>query len=453
MVGETKPPDPLAALAAAAPRWTPDAGASTNGHGAADAEPPARRAAQGPPAAVDRAALYGLPGEVVRAIEPYSEGDPMGLLINFLIAAGSVIGPGPHARAEADKHGVNLFAVQVGETSKGRKGTAWGRIRELLATVDPEWADTRIMGGLSSGEGLIWHVRDRIVKSKPDKAKAGQIHTEIVDDGVDDKRLQVVEGEFAGPLKIMAREGNTLSAVVRLAWDNAPLQIMTKNTPATATGTHIGILGHITKRELLRHLSATEAGNGFANRFLWLWVERSKFLPECEAPDLSALQGRVRQAIQRTKIIGQVERDAAAKELWAQEYRVLSEGKPGLFGDVTARSEAQVLRLSVLYAVLDGSAVIRVPHLQAALAVWRYCEDSARYIFGDATGDPEANRILNALRVAPAGLSRTDIGNLFHQHQASSRVDQALALLSAAGLARCDRQQTGGRPLESWFAV
>ena len=76
------------------------------------------------------------------------------------------------------------------------------------------------------------------------------------------------------------------------------------------------------------------------------------------------------------------------RALWHKEYARLSEGYPGMFGAMTARSEAQVMRLACIYALLGCSDVIRVEHLQAALAVWTYCEDSVRFVFGDVLGDP-----------------------------------------------------------------
>ena len=95
-----------------------------------------------------------------------------------------------------------------------------------------------------------------------------------VADAMNLKRLAVAEGEFANVLKVMAREGNTLSPVLRSAWDYGNLRSMTKNSEARATGAHISIIGHITKDELRRLLTETEQANGFGNRFLWLAVRR-----------------------------------------------------------------------------------------------------------------------------------------------------------------------------------
>ena len=407
------------------------------------------------PEAMAEEAFHGLVGDIVRTIEPHTEADRVALLVNTLVYVGNALGRTVHGMAEADWHGPNLFAVLTGETAKGRKGSSRGHIHELFARVDPVWTAERVMGGLSSGEGLIWAVRDPIEKSQPVKVKGrltGEYETVIVDAGVDDKRLLVFEPEFASVLKVMVREGSTLSPLVRQAWDTGNLRTMVKNSPAVATDAHISILGHVTKDELLRYLSDTEAGNGFANRFMWFCVRRSQVLPEGGGtPYYNWLVQPLHDALKRAMEIGQLQRDPEAREAWAAIYEELSEGKPGLFGAVTARAEAQVLRLSVLYAAMDGADAIRLPHLKAALAVWEYAEASARYIFGDATGDPVADRIMDALRNGE--LDRTGINYLFQRHVNASRIDQALHLLRAANKARCERRETEGRPVEVWMAV
>jgi hypothetical protein len=80
-----------------------------------------------------------------------------------------------------------------------------------------------VLHGLSSGEGLIYAVRDR---AEGENKKGEKM---VVDEGVEDKRLLVLEAELAGVLKVMNREGNTLSPVIRQAWDDGALQTLTKN--------------------------------------------------------------------------------------------------------------------------------------------------------------------------------------------------------------------------------
>jgi Protein of unknown function (DUF3987) len=348
-------------------------------------------------------------------------------------------------------HHPKLFAGLVGETSKGRKGTSWGYVRDLLAGADPDWADERVLGGLSSGEGLIYAVRDRVVGED----KEGD--EKVLDEGVADKRLFVLEPELASVLKVMAREGNTLSPVIRQGWDDGRLQVMTRNNPIKATDAHFSVVGHITKVELLRHLTETEAANGFANRFLWLMVRRSKKLPfggEWHKVDKTPLVERLAEALEFGKSPVEIGWGKSARAVWPEVYGPLSEGKPGLFGAVVGRAEAQVVRLAALYAVLGLSDDIEYEHLAAALALWDYAEQSARYIFGDATGDAVADQILEALRSAgKGGMTRTEVSNLFGRNKSSERIGRALSMLLTMGRARREREETGGRKAERWYAL
>jgi hypothetical protein len=317
--------------------------------------------------------------------------------------------------------------------------------------VAPAWAG-RVKSGLSSGEGLIFQVRDQVIKKVARKVKGHTVYEdEVADFGEDDKRLLVVESEFANVLRQFERQGNVLSSVCRDAWDTGDLGTLTRNSPTQATGAHVSIIGHITKQELKQYLTRTEAGNGFGNRFLWFCVKRSKVLPEggrIQDVNFAPFLQQLREAIALAECAGEVTRDIEARELWAQVYPDLSEGKPGMVGAMTSRAEAQVLRLSMIYALLDGEKVVRVPHLQAALAVWGYCEASVQYIFGQATGDPVADNILEALQAAPNGRTRTEIYNLFGRHEGADRIQQAVGDLLRRGFTTIDTISTGGRPTE-----
>ncbi len=404
-------------------------------------------------------AFHGLAGRYVRKIEPHTEADSMGILVQFLAMFGNLLGRGPHFRVEADEHHLNLFVVLVGESSKGRKGVSAGQAKRLLNTVDSDWCDQRIQHGLSSGEGLIWAVRDPIEKLQPVQGKgrsAGEMETVITDEGVVDKRLFILESEFASTLRVLKRDGNTLSATIRNAWDSGKLSSLTKNSPARATGAHISIVGHITKQELLRYLDSTETANGFGNRFLWSCVRRSKFLPEggqAHNLDFELEVREMEEVLTFSRQVTVLRRDSTATQIWAKVYPELSGGKPGMLGSMIGRAEAQTMRLACLYALLDRSSIVRSQHLLAALALWQYCEDSARWIFGDALGDPVADQILRWLRTSPQGLTRTEIGNLLGRHCKKGDLSRALALLLDQGLAKGEKQRTGGRPTECWRAT
>jgi hypothetical protein len=403
-------------------------------------------------------AFYGLGGRIVRAIEPASEADPVALLVQTLVMFGSVIGRSAHFVVEADRHCGNEFVVLVGRTSKARKGTSWGRVERLFREVEGPWAAERVQSGLSSGEGLIWAVRDPIFKRERIKERGEDVRFEEVeeDPGISDKRLLVYEPEYANVLKQSERPGNTLSVILRHAWDGRPLQSMTKNSPVKSTGAHISLVGNITVEEYRRTLTQTEIANGSANRGLPVCADRSKLLPLGGRVDPDAwtlLRGELAQALAFAKTTGEVERDEEATAIWCDVYAELSEGKPGLAGAMLARAEAHAMRLAMLYALLDRSALIRAPHLLAALALWDYVERSVYFIFGDSLGDAVADELLRLLRACPEGRTRNELQDYFGRNQSSVRIGRALGLLLQHHLAFCAREETGGRPAERWFAA
>jgi hypothetical protein len=381
-------------------------------------------------------AFYGLLGQVVTKIAPHTEADPIAILAQLLVCCGALIGRGAHFRVEATLHHPNEFVVLVGDSAKARKGSSFDHVARLLSDVDPGF-QSRLTTGLSSGEGLIWAVRD----------PQGQ------DPGALEKRLLVVEPEFASVLKSTGRELSTLSPTLRSAWDGRPLALLTRTAPARATSAHISIIGHITHTELRRHTTNVEIANGFLNRFLLLAVRRVRLLPEGGDPDPLKNSGLARyltSVLKHAQTAGQLTLDPDARELWWQIYPQLTQPADGLAGHLTARAEAHAIRLALIHALLDGEHQIRPQHLKAALALWDYAARSAAWALGQATGDPLAEQIHAALQRSPGGLTRTQIRDLCQRNLPGDRVEQALSTLAAAGRAQRQRTFTAGRPAELW---
>lgn len=394
------------------------------------------------PEPLREAAYHGVTGEFVRLVEPETEADPAAVLVQFLVAAANMIGRGPYFVAGARRHYANIFAVVVGKTAKGRKGTSLAPTVTVLGAVDPVWAAERRQPGLSSGEGLIYAVRDRMVKTNDSVEKT-------IDEGVTDKRLLVVEEEFASVLKMLQREGNTLSTTLRQAFDDGHLRTLTRQAPISATGAHFSLLGHITLEELRRELTATDAMSGLANRFGWVLSQRSKLLPDggdFHHTDIQPLVTKVQKATAYARKQGVHEhvRSVAARELWHEVYPELSRDAPGLLGAAIARAEAITMRLALIYSVLDSAPMIEQEHLAAGLEVWRYLRDSATFIFGDRTGDEYADRIEHELE-RNGELSRTAIRDLFGRHGKPGRVEAAITALLELDRAELVEVATAGR--------
>ena len=417
---------------------------SKNGHKAGEAIPETTLAPSAPaapwPTLADEA-LYGLLGDLVRAIDPETEADPAAVAVSILVQYGNAIGPTPHAMAEGRRHHANLFAVIVGDTASG-KGSSYTRSRHPIELVDAEWGERAETTGLSSGEGLVNAVAAR----------------DEDEDRPPDKRLMVVETEFAGTLAVMNRERNILSVILRQAWDGGRMGVLTRTNPLRATGGHISVIGHVTPAELRRNMTNTDMLNGFANRFLWVLARSSKKLPEGGGvPRYGDAIPMLRDALVFASTLRPtVVRDEEAKALWASVYDELTDARPEPVGPILSRGAPQVLRISMLYALLDLSTEVRVEHLRAALALWRYCEQSAAYIFGGGElAISLADRILNALvEVGDEGLSTSQINVALQNHVRASVRDAELASLVKEKRIRMERiPGEGKKPKVVYYAV
>ena len=366
------------------------------------------------PAPMREEAFQGLAGDFVRLIEPETEADRVALLGNFLVASGVLFGRQAWADADGRRHFPVEYLLMAGSTGSGRKGTATSRVLPVIGSAEDGYKD-RVLSGLSSGEGLVKGISPQ--EDEPD-------------DQV--RRFLVLLPEFASLLEVMRRQGNTMSAIMREAYDGGRLRVLTRKEPLDVDNVNLSVIAHITPSELLSSLTATDRVNGFANRFLIICVRRSQYLPESGAEvQTDDIVRRLREAVSRAQGRGQIRRNNEARELWASEYPRLTGERAGIKGALCSRAEAHALRLSLLYALLDGADAIRVEHLKAALAFWAYCEASVEHIFGGATGDPEADKLLAALASGPKTLS--ELHAVFGNNRESDWLQAKLALMVRAG--------------------
>jgi hypothetical protein len=392
-------------------------------------------------------ALYGLAGEFVREATKDSEADPVGVLITLLAYFAISAGRKRYYQLAFARHNPRLFAVIVGASSKARKGTSWEPVKALFDRMKELGADVTASrpGPFSSGEGIIFAMRDASGEVDP-KTK------EPKDPGVMDKRLFVCTSEFAAGLRAARREGNILSTVIRALYDGEDIAPLIKNNPTRATAPHGGIIGHITKQELKKELDHVEVFNGFANRFLWVYVRRQKLVPFPKAVDETAFgefAQRFIKALRFAQQMGEVKLSKEVIQIWPGVYEKLQEELPGIAGVLNNRSETHVIRIALIYALLDQSEFIQTKHLEAALALWEYCRQSVFYIFGGGEIDNYASRILSALKHKP--LSQTEISKLFSGHLSSDRLRQTLSDLE--GTNRIERETVkipGNRTKTIW---
>jgi hypothetical protein len=270
-----------------------------------------------------------------------------------------------------------------------------------------------------------------------------------------DRRLFLLSEEFASVIHVLGREAGQLSPLLRRAWDGGDLCSHDGHRYVEASSAHISLVGHVTPSELVHHLSRIESHNGFANRCLWTCVRRSQSLPDggtLPPEQHSEIAGELRRTLDWLQSQDDLlfSRTSAASKLWNDGYAALSQGREDAYGAATSRAEAQVLRLSAIYAALDRTRLIDACHLQAAFAVWDYCRASARVLFDTAPIDPTAQRIGQALDVSSEGLTRLQIRALFHRHVSKERIDLALEQLLKLGLIHREIAAGRGRTTTRW---
>ncbi|MGC1903062.1 MAG: DUF3987 domain-containing protein, partial [Candidatus Acidiferrum sp.] len=310
------------------------------------------------PAPMSEDAFYGLAGRVVERLSPHVESDRVALLANFLCMAGVLFGREAWAEVGATRHYPFEFITLVGDSSRSRKGTSTNLVLSVVERVEEAFEKDRVISGLSTGEGLIQGVQDK-------------------DESLRNRGFLVKLGEFSALLEVMKRESNTMSSALRQAWDGERLRVMTRKDPLDVDNVSLSVIAHITQTELLNKLTTTDRVNGFANRFLIVCTKRDKKLPSGGGKaDIADLVREIRIVVEAAKGKEAIARSQAAESLWAQEYDRLTEGGDSLKDALCARAEAHVLRLSLIYALLDSSSEIRPEHIRAAVAFWDYCERS-----------------------------------------------------------------------------
>lgn len=408
--------------------------------------------------------IHGFASKFVKLAINDSEADPAAVLITFLVRFGVEIGRDPCFCISDTVHHGQLATVIVGNSALSRKGTSAKPVQKLFDYENLYGPDTlnfrparHSSGPFSSGEGIIYAVRDPIMTwCKKGKDK----NTMIVEDpGEKDKRLFVLDEEFAGVLANTKREGNTLSTVIRVAWDSGNFDPLTKNKKIKATGAHVGWVSHITNQELNEKMTKCEAFNGFANRILWIFSSRRGSLPNpgpMPEAELTPMKEKLVEILDFCRNLNhgsEITLSSGALTAWENMYEPkLMKNKPGLLGILVARSSAQVRRLAMLFALLDKQTIISTEHLNQAVTVWEYSLESARYIFDVTYINPDQKKIRKALE-EKGELTKTEISNLFGRHLSTDKIGKLLSDMVSNKIIKIEKRRTKAKKPVTYLSL
>ena len=390
----------------------------------------------------DPACLYGIVGDVARAGGDTTEANPFAVAANFIAFMSCALGRGAYMPVGNTFHHPRLYFLHIGRSGRGRKGDAVSlvsRIERSLRKLNEDATPQVHRGGLSSREGLVYLIHDGITEGK----------TEV--EAIHDKRLLVIESEFANILHQSKRDGNTLSPALRDAWDGVSLKPATKSSRLWATDPHIVVIGAVTPWELLGLMASRELTNGFANRFMMFWAERTKVMAFPSATPqntVDALASRVNEILTFCKAARWAEKDHTRIELSLDARKRYEKLYLGELNDTAAgerisalieRRAPMLLRLAMLFALCDLTTTVEVHHINAAMAWIRYSVESVKFIFASASDEAvatetndAAQKIINYLTDAKSATRKDLTVNCFQGHASKSRIDAALDELLAS---------------------
>lgn len=442
-------------------------GASSDARLDADDLPADGPAPLAPPTMPDHA-YPALVRDVVSAATYSSEAHPVAVAANVLALYCCAIGRTAFQRiGDATIH-ARPFLLVIGKSGKARKGTAEHTPREVARRADALLRkrygnDDRLRthaGGLSSGEGVGWAIRD---PREPDEktGKGG-------DPGVKDKRLLVIESEFANVLAQTKREGNILSATIRNLWDGRDIEPLTKTSQLTSTRPHVVLVGHITGHELREKSTENDAANGLLNRFAMVHVHRPKLVPLPEATPadvLDSLADRLADAVDfatggdpHGNNTREVVMSMAAKAVWCELYPQITRDREGLAGSLMARSEVYARMLAMVFALIDRRDVIEAGDLLSALAWVEYWRESIDFVWRDGEDQTDLDDFTKAVLEQVNGQPGVKLSDL-QEHWKRKRIPEVKAALEtllnlAPPLIEMKRDTTGGgRPAHRYYPV
>ena len=390
----------------------------------------------------DPACLYGLIGDVARAGSEGTETNAVAIAANFMAYLSCAVGRGVYLPIGNTRHHARLFCLHIGRSGRGRKGDAVSlvlRIDQVLREMNEAFAPQVHRGGLSTREGLVALMHDGYRQGRQDVP------------AIEDKRLWVVESEFANVLHQGRRDGNTLSAALRDCWDGVDLKPATKSNRLYASDPHVCLSGAISPSELTGLMSARDLTNGFANRFLMIWAERSRMLPFPKETPQAVVEHLARRTLEVLAFVHadrHDERDHLRMELSPQaqwRYAQLYRGElnddlgDGTVGALLERRAPMLLRLAMLMALADLQTRIDVRHINAAMAWIRHATASVRFVFVSAAEEAKlaqvlelSNRVLAFLRERGQATRSQISAECFRGKVPKARIDACLEHLLSA---------------------
>lgn len=379
--------------------------------------------------------FYGFSGKIGKIAAHNTDINPVAASVVFLSFFGACVGRDTFFSFGNERHHARIFTAHVGRTAIGRKGSSQHLVLKVAEQIDarePNLLCPIHSGGLSTKEGLAKHLHDGY----------GEIAA------IKDKRLWVKEDEFFSVLKKIKQPESTLDLGLCCLWDGRSISPMALSNKISVKEPHVGIHANITDFQIKSGLTIYEAQSGLANRFIFIWAEKTCSMARPQATDSHIIDSLADELIEIVKFAKggypeskdniEMHFSDAAWDYWESIYSQLDSITNNPFIDgLLQRKPVQTLRFSMLFALADRTHVIEPRHLEAALAWMNYYIDSVKFIFQDKVGNPKqveirnnAEKIINFLSLRPDGSTTTELNNdCFNKNSSGSEISKALMFL------------------------
>jgi hypothetical protein len=340
----------------------------------------------------------------------------------------------------------NFFVCLVGRSGLTRKDTAWSRGSDILNRLftypdDERNPPFRVVKGIRSYEGLLDELS-----------------------GVRKVRLIQV-GEL---LSILAKAkqdslGNIIPALTEL-YDspdilNPPVhqkEVKPSNEP------FLSIMAGTTQDWLQKALTEQDIYGGFANRWLYFSGAAKDPLPNpakvnpSNRNKLVSNLNEIREwaeSVPDGEILISPEAAALFENYYREHYRRCQE--PGLIPTLIVRIQDFIWKMALLYAANNKSTVISANHIEAAMAVGTYLEESVKEVFssfGMSNGKAQEMKLLHLLRTEGRPMSLRDIYRRLNM-SARDLDNLAAPLLKIALIKTSPQNNKSGRSVKRYELV
>lgn len=379
--------------------------------------------------------FHGLSEEIFNILTICKNQAPI-LFLKFLVMVGNILGRKPQVVTKLATKYLNLFILSIGSYNSQRERKSIDFLKRLFTDLDQIWLDERIVQGLARNEGLYTLVDDNLIRKI-------------------DKRIVIQESNLDRLILHMKPRDNRLASCLREAWHGRSFKIHRKKNLCKVDEAHISIIAHMTEEGLELALTEIDFFHKIADFFLIHSVDESdiRLGDEIEESKLIPIRKRLKDSIAFSlSLLSPLEFDSKAYSYWEKLRVKLYKNLPDILKSSQCPLETHIKKLAAIFSILDCSPKIKTEHLNAAAAVWKYCENNFRRLFDGRTIDPTANKILSALEKRSEGMCRTEISQLFGYNRSKLKIENALQEITSKNLAKSMKIHIAktGCPKEIW---